>query len=114
MEEMAAEAKAFFSSNLERHFRAEEEALFPLLRSTVAESHGLIEGLLKEHEKIRAVVQILETGRGLSRSLFDLGDLLERHIRREERELFLLFEQRVGDAEAKRIGEAIEKILKAG
>ena len=30
---------------------------------------------------------------GLAKLIFDLGDLLERHIRKEERELFPLFEE---------------------
>lgn len=114
MNEAAAEARAFFADNLVRHFRAEEEALFPLMRSSVAESHTLIEELVKEHEKIRGVVATIAAGQELSKSLFDLGDLLERHIRREERELFPLFEERVNAPEAERLQETIEKILKEG
>ena len=39
------------------------------------------------------------------------GELLERHIRKEEQELFVLFEERVPAAELKRAGEAVARIL---
>ena len=43
----------------------------------------------------------LEAGTGLAKLIFDLGDLLERHIRKEERELFPLFEQHVEGAKGR-------------
>jgi len=39
--------------------------------------------------------------------IFDLGDLLERHIRREERELFPLFEQHAEIIGADEIAERL-------
>lgn len=39
------------------------------------------------------------------------GELLTQHIRKEEQELFVLFEQRVPAAEVKRAGEAVARIL---
>jgi hemerythrin-like domain-containing protein len=50
----------------------------------------------------------------LAKLIFDLGDLLERHIRKEERELFPLFEQRVKAAEAVAIGQELKKVLEPG
>lgn len=101
----------FFSQNLERHFRAEKEILFPLIRSCAPESHPLMEDLLHEHEQIREGVGRLEGDDSLSKILFDLGDLLERHIRREERELFPLFESYVPAVQAQEVKERIERIL---
>jgi hemerythrin-like domain-containing protein len=43
--------------------------------------------------------------------IFDLADLLERHIRKEERELFPLFEAQFDDAAAERIGVELKKML---
>jgi hemerythrin-like domain-containing protein len=43
--------------------------------------------------------------------LFDFGDLLEEHIRREERELFLLFERYITQEDAGRIKSEIERAL---
>lgn len=113
LRERAEEFRDFFSQNLERHFQAEEEILFPLIRSSVPQSHALVEDLLEEHAQIRKGAGSLEGDSGLSKILFDLGDLLERHIRCEERELFPLFENHVAVAEAERVKEEIEKILGA-
>lgn len=111
LEERAGEVKEFFSKNLERHFQAEEEILFPAIRSCASESWQMVEDLIEEHRQLRNEMARLEEKEKLSKALFDLGDLLERHIRREERELFPLFENRVGAAEAERVKEEIEKIL---
>ena len=53
----------------------------------------------------------LEGETGLAKLIFDLGDLLERHIRKEERELFPLFEQHVEGGSAANAGEEIKRIL---
>lgn len=107
----AKEVSDFFSSNLQRHFRAEEEALFPLMAASAPESSSLIDGLLAEHRQMRDSVERLEREGDLAKILFDLGDLLERHIRREERELFPLFEAQVPSVEAEAVKIKIEKIL---
>jgi len=113
LRQRAEELRNFILNNLERHFEAEEEILFPLIRSCVPESHGLVEDLLREHEQMRRGVSHLEEGAGLSKILFDLGDLLERHIRREERELFPLFESHVPAVQAEEVKGKIERALAA-
>jgi hemerythrin-like domain-containing protein len=45
--------------------------------------------------------------------MFDLADLLERHIRKEERELFPLFEQNLSADQAESAGKALKQILDA-
>lgn len=111
LEEMAKEVRNFFSENLERHFQAEEEVLFPIIRSCVPEGRQMLEDLIEEHKQIREQIVRLEEKAGLSKMLFDLGDLLERHIRREERELFPLFEKYAAPTEAEKIKEEVDKIL---
>ena len=113
LRERARELRDFLSTNLVQHFRAEEEVLFPSLRRLVPESRAMIEELTKDHERIRSAKAQLESDAGLGKLIFDLGDLLERHIRREERELFPLFERYIGAAEAAAMGEEIKKILAA-
>ena len=107
----ADEFREFFADQLIPHFRAEEEILFPAIRAAVPESAALLDELLGDHEAFRQGAQKLAAGSGLSKLIFDLGDLLERHIRREERELFPLFEQHVESAAAEAAGENISKIL---
>jgi iron-sulfur cluster repair protein YtfE (RIC family) len=111
LRERAKEFLAFYASNLLPHFRAEEEILFPLLRSAVPESAAMIDELVGNHAQIRGAIAQLQAGTGLAKLIFDLGDLLERHIRKEERELFPLFEQRVAVKEAQAAGEEIKKVL---
>jgi iron-sulfur cluster repair protein YtfE (RIC family) len=107
----AKEFLAFYANNLVAHFRAEEEILFPLLRSVTPESNELIDELVRDHEQIRQATTRLENDVGLAKLVFDLGDLLERHIRKEERELFPLFEERVKAADAEALGEELKRRL---
>ncbi len=111
LKERAGEFEQFFSRNLRPHFQAEEEILFPFMRSRIAESEPLIQDLLKDHAVLRQDVARLDREDGLGRLLFELGDLLERHIRREERELFPLFENHASATEAEEVGKRIEMIL---
>ena len=110
----AVEVGEFFTNHLVAHFRAEEEALFPKLRELVPESAAMVNQLVREHRQLRDAVAQLGTNAGLGRLVFDFGDLLERHIRKEERELFPLFEQHVGATGAEAVGSEIKKILDAG
>lgn len=111
LQERAREVQSFVETDLKPHFQAEEEALFPLMRSLVPESQLILEALLREHVQIRESVARLEEDSSLGKLLFDLGDLLERHIRKEERELFPLFESRATPAQAEKLKAEIEKIL---
>jgi len=113
LRERAREFVAFYASNLVPHFRAEEEVLFPLLRSAVPGSGEMIDELVRNHAQIRQAIPQLEGGTGLAKLIFDLGDLLERHIRKEERELFPLFEQDVERRKAEIAGVEIKKILQS-
>jgi len=113
LRERAKEFVAFYASNLVPHFRAEEEVLFPLLRSAVPGSGEMIDELVRDHAQIRAAIPQFESGIGLAKLIFDLGDLLERHIRKEERELFPLFEQHVEGENAETAGVEIKKILQS-
>ena len=107
----ASEFRDFFTQNLTNHFRAEEEALFPPLRALMPDSEPIINQLLREHQELRSAMPNLEAETGLGKVIFDLGDLLERHIRKEERELFPLFEQHLDLFDVETVGERIKNIL---
>lgn len=113
LRERAREFREFFTQNLVNHFRAEEEALFPELSARVPESGEMIELLRREHKKIRSAIPELEKETGLGKLIFDLGDLLEQHIRKEERELFPLFEEHLDRFDVETVGERIKAILGA-
>lgn len=109
--DLAEEMKNFIAGRLDRHFQAEEEVLFPLLDRFGAESAALTAELRREHERIRAGAALGGGSANLSKAIFDLADLLERHIRREERELFPIFERQVPETEAEKVGKEMEEIL---
>ena len=109
----AREFRDFFVKNLTNHFRAEEEALFPTLRALMPDSEPIINQLLREHQQVRLVIPNLEAEKGLGKVIFDLGDLLERHIRKEERELFPLFEQHADCFDAAAVGRKIKAFLES-
>jgi hemerythrin-like domain-containing protein len=75
-----------FDSEIRGHFKVEEQVLFPVF-STFAELAGLVDELLAEH---RLLVQLVERLRTSSERavLVEFAGTLERHIRKEERELF--------------------------
>jgi iron-sulfur cluster repair protein YtfE (RIC family) len=114
LRERAKEFVEFYQANLAAHFRAEEEALFPTLRRVLPESSGMLDDLVREHEHFRQAVSRLDAGTGLAKLIFDLGDLLERHIRREERDLFPLFQAHIDPVQAELIGAQIKNILAEG
>lgn len=108
----AQEFLEFYRANLVAHFKAEEELLFPVMRQQVAGCAAMLDELIKDHEQLRRAMTQLEAGTGLAKLIFDLGDLLERHIRREERELFPLFEAQVDAAQAEELGAKLQERLK--
>ena len=83
-----------------RTFARRKKCCFQCCALLCPQSAPMIEHLVRDHEQIRQAMTQLKTGAGLAKSIFDLGDLLERHIRKEERELFPLFEQQVSASQA--------------
>ncbi len=111
LQEQAEDAVRFFHDSLVAHFRAEEEALFPAIRTCVPHAVTMLDTLSAEHSEMRTQVanlaQALSDEVSLQTELKAFADLLERHIRREERELFPLYEANIPEAEATRIGGEI-------
>lgn len=106
----AQEVLEFYRDNLVAHFKAEEEVLFPLMRDQVAGCGDMLDQLVRDHEQLRRAMPQLEAGAGLGKLIFDLGDLLERHIRKEERELFPLFEAHVDAEMAEQLGVRLKEL----
>ena len=83
-----------FGLHVVRHFREEEELVFPLLPLQPAE----LDRVLAEHQRIRALAARLRRGPD-PETVAELAALLEEHIRLEERVVFELVQERVPDAE---------------
>ncbi len=113
LEACAAEVSRFFNENLTAHFDAEETVLFPLM-TAYEECQELVARLEDEHRQFRKLVAGPMEAEGLRKFLFDFGDLLEQHIRSEERQLFAAFEMLVPDIDAERAGQEIKRLLDSG
>ena len=109
----AAEASRFFNEDLTAHFEAEETVLFPLMAAH-EECRELVARLKGEHRTFARLVAGAGGPGGPRKFLFDFGDLLEQHIRSEERQLFPAFETLVPDAKAERAGREIKRLLDSG
>lgn len=94
----AAAFVEFFRSDSVRHFREEEELLFPLLDPPPP----LVERLLVEHVRLHSLVGRMERGETNPATLKVAGELLEAHVRAEERELFPLLQESVPEDELAR------------
>jgi hemerythrin-like domain-containing protein len=77
---LQAYAHWFYTNHLVPHFSLEEKYLFPIL----GEENELVKRALAEHRQMHLMMQ----GPGNEDSLTQFADLLESHIRFEERELF--------------------------
>jgi len=113
----ATDALAFFTVHLVGHFRAEETALFPFLRARQAgdtAGAALLDQLVAEHRQLEAIRdQVAAAGdeAALVPVLVAFADLLEAHVRREERELFEHFPDAVSAADADALTAGIRDAL---
>ncbi len=85
----------FYRSHLLRHFRAEEEILFPSIERHTPVQRTLLNTLLDDHRWFHHAVEKIEgtDADGLASLLPEFGKRLEAHIRVEDRTLFLEFER---------------------
>lgn len=94
--EAAAAFAGFFAAVNVPHFREEEETLFPLVAGFDDARPLIVEALL-DHQRLHALVAELQGSTDVRGSMREIGELLEAHVRREERELFPLIERLAAD-----------------
>ena len=104
----ASHAVRFFESELVTHFQAEEMFLFPAMEGMPG-STEVIDKLLTEHSKIRRLIdQLLQIEvTSLGATLKEFADTLEAHIRKEERELFPVYEEHASPETISLVGRRI-------
>ena len=119
-ESRARDTLDFFSAHLDGHFAAEEEALFPaIVASPTADDpwRTLVAQLIAAHRTMErqrdAIAAALASGAGLTDELDAFATTLERHVRREERELFVAFADIVSEPAASAVAPRIDAILAA-
>lgn len=97
----------FYKSELVQHFKDEEEILFPSVSKKNEIVDSLITEVISEHREMESLVSELEKTNRLADVLDELGRLLEKHIRTEERELFVEIEKVLTEAELADISKKI-------
>jgi len=93
----------FFNNELVNHFSEEETFLVPPLKD-----NELIKRMCEEHNKLRGIFASLGSVDNLKNTLLTFGNLLEKHIRFEERELFPMIESTLPESTLIRIGNSIK------
>ncbi|MGE4425766.1 MAG: hemerythrin domain-containing protein [Solirubrobacteraceae bacterium] len=93
-----------------RHFRDEEEVLFPAYAHHGDAHHPLLVRALGDHVAIRARADAVAADPAAPPELLhDLGERLAAHVRLEERELFVLFEAEMPPDRLTAVAEALER-----
>jgi hemerythrin-like domain-containing protein len=90
--------------------RIEEELLFPACRAVLGVEASLIDVLLSDHRELRAKAAAIKAGAHDQVDSFCV--LLERHIRTEERQLFVLAEDRMKPTDMADLGRQIKAQLR--
>lgn len=81
-------AKEVYITELDQHFREEEEIVFPYLKNKDKEIDELVAEILSEHKILKNSILTLDANEELIENMDKIGYLLEAHIRKEERILF--------------------------
>lgn len=104
LEQMRNYAMWFWRNHIKPHFYQEEK----ILLSYIPEDNPLRNRLVDEHEHIRELILGLDDEAD-KRTLTILCDLLDKHIRFEERELFVYLESHLGPDKLNEIHTLLEK-----
>jgi iron-sulfur cluster repair protein YtfE (RIC family) len=105
------EAGELFRAEIEIHFAAEEQVLFPAARS-FRELVSLVEKLQADHVWLRECFAQAETHSLSAEKLSALAQRLSAHIRREERQLFERLQELLRPGELATLGKHLETALK--
>lgn len=111
--EQARRVQEFYERELRSHFAAEEEAVFPILKEHSPRAVPIIDTLVEQHREIERHVGLIAQAKGseLERALVALGELLEKHIRLEEREVFEIYESDLSPQLMDEVGEGVRRFV---
>lgn len=93
----------FWNAHLQEHFQKEENVLFPYIQDEFSAQVKF------EHQEIAHLVAYISTNAD-DESLSDFADLLEKHIRFEERTWFPHLENQLSAEDLNYIGKALNEI----
>lgn len=93
----------FWENHLRQHFQEEENILF------ILKEDALCQKAVMEHREIEQIIDAMKDNAASEVMLSSLADLLDQHIRFEERTLFPHLEQKLSPEQLQIIGETIEQ-----
>ena len=93
----------FYEIHLKEHFEKEENLLFKLSRDIDPEIDQLIDELVAEHHSISLLISNIQSDADSESLLDQLGKLMEDHIRKEERILFQLLQEKLPEERLREI-----------
>lgn len=94
-----------WETHLRSHFNAEEIILFNVIK------HPLIDEALAQHLKLRALITSISKDFN-TKQLTDFANLLEQHIRFEERQVFKMLQQELSEDKLDKIGKLLNELHK--
>jgi hemerythrin-like domain-containing protein len=103
---LARRAVDRYELELANHFEIEEQILFPAVQKSLGELPLLAE-LIAQHREFECLIAQLRAAPSAA-LLEQLCELLSRHIRREESELFEMAQSRLPEPVLRELGTAIE------
>ncbi len=92
-------ALAFYNGKLKAHIQLEEDKLFPVVQDASTDIAQLVKELSAEHLEIADMMAALPQSTDLLTDLDSLGQLLEMHVRKEERQFFQLIQKTLSEEE---------------
>jgi len=101
------EVAAAWQAEIRWHFQSEEELVFPAAQ-TIAKLHPLVAELLAEHAQLRALFTAAESGKLSAEELLSFRQLLNEHVRKEERHLFEQMQSALPPGELAAMGAALQ------
>lgn len=105
LKELPGILRTFWHNEGQQHFREEEELLLPLYARYGSLDRPEIIDMLLEHVKLRSLImQALEQEAPSAEFLRAIGQLLETHVRKEERVTFGLIEDAIPDEALHHLG----------
>ena len=96
------------------HFRVEEDVLLPGSASYVSATDPAVVRVLTDHVAIRRRAADVAAGSASVKELNALGEMLNDHVRHEERVLFPMIEARLPAAELAALAQGIDEAERSG
>jgi hemerythrin-like domain-containing protein len=111
-DELASKVDAAWEVELKGHFEVEEKVLFPTVEAHLA-SRAILGELVAQHREIEALIRKIAESSGVGRiePLIEFGQLLSKHIRTEERQLFEQIQARLSQDEMASLGRRIDETV---